>query len=442
MFPDPEGLLQKLKARGLKICLWINPYIAQKSPLFREAMNAGYLLKRPNGDVWQWDMWQAGMGIVDFTNPEACDWYQAKLKHLLDMGVDCFKTDFGERIPTDCQYFDGSDPELMHNYYTFLYNRCVFEVLEAERGEGEACVFARSATVGSQRFPLHWGGDSTSTFPSMAETLRGGLSLSASGFSFWSHAELVNRDHLLESTYVPADLAKVTVKCTSSSRIELREEAAEALQKMFDDAALVTEYTYQAQDSDGSWKEKQFSGSNGLRLILKSGYRSYGTQKTTYQNYLARNNGVDDGISSPPGASEHQSGYACDVLSVDYNANNQYMNDSFYQTPEAQWMAENCYSYGFILRYPKDKEDITKVPYEPWHLRYVGREIAGYIKVSGLSLEEFTQQWQTALDDFKAAGGDPEAQKLLEATQKQNGMESTVLDVYGDDGDAEVSLTF
>jgi len=187
MFPDPEGLLQKLKARGLKICLWINPYIAQKSPLFREAMNAGYLLKRPNGDVWQWDMWQAGMGIVDFTNPEACDWYQAKLKHLLDMGVDCFKTDFGERIPTDCQYFDGSDPELMHNYYTFLYNRCVFEVLEAERGEGEACVFARSATVGSQRFPLHWGGDSTSTFPSMAETLRGGLSLSASGFSFWSH---------------------------------------------------------------------------------------------------------------------------------------------------------------------------------------------------------------------------------------------------------------
>lgn len=256
------------------------------------------------------------------------------------------------------------------------------------------------------------------------------------------HAELVNRDHLLESTYVPADLTKVTVKCTSSSRIELREEASEALQKMFDDAALVTEYTYQVQDSDGSWKEKQFSGSTGLRLILKSGYRSYGTQKTTYQNYLARNNGVDDGISSPPGASEHQSGYACDVLSVDYNANNQYMNDSFYQTPEAQWMAENCYSYGFILRYPKDKEDITKVPYEPWHLRYVGREIAGYIKVSGLSLEEFTQQWQTALADFTAAGGDPEAQKLLEATQKQNGMESTVLDVYGDDGDAEVSLTF
>jgi len=187
MFPDPEGLLRRLHERGLKTCLWINPYIAQKSPLFKVAMAAGYLLKRPNGDVWQWDMWQAGMGIVDFANPAACAWFQGLLKRLLDMGVDCFKTDFGERIPTDCVYFDGSDPVLMHNYYTLLYNRCVFELLERERGAGEACVFARSATVGSQRYPLHWGGDSTSTFPSMAETLRGGLSLCMSGFAFWSH---------------------------------------------------------------------------------------------------------------------------------------------------------------------------------------------------------------------------------------------------------------
>lgn len=187
MFPDPEGLLRKLKERGLRVCLWINPYIAQKSPLFKEARDAGYLLRRPNGDVWQWDMWQAGMGLVDFTNPDACAWYQSKLKLLMDMGVDCFKTDFGERIPTDCQYADGSDPVLMHNLYTLLYNRCVFELLEKERGKGEAIVFARSATVGSQRYPLHWGGDSTSTFPSMAESLRAGLSLGLCGFSYWSH---------------------------------------------------------------------------------------------------------------------------------------------------------------------------------------------------------------------------------------------------------------
>ena len=187
MFPDPVGLLCKLKDRGLRSCLWINPYIAQKSPLFKEAKEAGYMIKRSNGDVWQWDMWQAGMGIVDFTNPDACVWFQSKLKQLLDMGVDCFKTDFGERIPTDCVYHDGSDPVLMHNYYTLLYNRCVFELLERERGRNDAIVFARSATVGSQQYPLHWGGDSTSTFPSMAESLRAGLSLGLSGFAFWSH---------------------------------------------------------------------------------------------------------------------------------------------------------------------------------------------------------------------------------------------------------------
>ena len=116
-FPDPEGLLKKLHDRGLKVCVWINSYIGQKSPLFAEAAAKGYLIKRRNGQVWQWDKWQAGMGIVDFTNPEATRWYQDKLRHLMDQGVDCFKTDFGERIPVDdVVYYDGSEPELMHNY--------------------------------------------------------------------------------------------------------------------------------------------------------------------------------------------------------------------------------------------------------------------------------------------------------------------------------------
>ena len=96
--------------------------------------------KRPNGDVWQWDRWQAGMALVDFTNPAACAWFAGKLRALLDMGVDCFKTDFGERIPTDVVYFDGSDPERMHNYYTHLYNKTVFDLLRerARRGRGGA----------------------------------------------------------------------------------------------------------------------------------------------------------------------------------------------------------------------------------------------------------------------------------------------------------------
>ena len=187
LFDDVPGMLSRMKARGLHICVWINSYIGQKSPLFQEAMEAGYLLKRPNGDVWQWDLWQAGMGIVDFTNPAAWNWYQDKLRGLLAQGVDCFKTDFGERIPTDAVYYDGSDPELMHNYYTYLYNKCVFEVLEETRGRNEACLFARSATVGGQQFPVHWGGDCSSNYLSMAESLRGGLSLCLSGFGFWSH---------------------------------------------------------------------------------------------------------------------------------------------------------------------------------------------------------------------------------------------------------------
>ncbi|MCA9958167.1 MAG: alpha-xylosidase, partial [Anaerolineales bacterium] len=187
LFPDPEGMLQRLKARDLHVCVWINPYIAQRSALFDEGMAHGYLLQKPDGDVWQWDRWQAGMALVDFTNPAARRWFGDKLRRLLAMGVDSFKTDFGERIPTDVVYHDGSDPLKMHNYYTHLYNQTVFDVLQEERGVGEAVLFARSATAGGQQFPVHWGGDCTATFESMAESLRGGLSLALSGFGFWSH---------------------------------------------------------------------------------------------------------------------------------------------------------------------------------------------------------------------------------------------------------------
>ena len=187
-FPDPKGMLKRYHDRGLHICVWINPYIGQKSCLFKEGKENGYLVKKKDGSVWQTDLWQPGMALVDFTNPDAVAWYQGKLKTLLDMGVDCFKTDFGERIPVkEIEYFDHSDPVKMHNYYTYLYNQAVFELLERERGTGEAVLFARSATVGGQQFPAHWGGDCSASYVSMAETLRGGLSLSLGGFGFWSH---------------------------------------------------------------------------------------------------------------------------------------------------------------------------------------------------------------------------------------------------------------
>ncbi len=188
VFPDPVGMLRRLHERGLKVCVWINPYIGQRSKLFAEGKEKGYFIKRTDGGVWQTDLWQPGMAIVDFTNPAARQWFAGHLERLCDMGVDAFKTDFGERIPVEgVKYHDGSDPAGMHNLYAVQYNQCVFEVLERKRGRGEATLFARSAYASAQRFPLHWGGDCWSTFEAMAETLRGGLSLALCGFGFWSH---------------------------------------------------------------------------------------------------------------------------------------------------------------------------------------------------------------------------------------------------------------
>lgn len=188
VFPDPEGMLKKLKAKGLHICCWLNPYFSQESSMFEEGLEHGYFIMKEDGDVWQTDLWQPGLAILDVTNPAARKWYADKLRALMAMGVDAFKTDFGERIPVKgIKYHDGSDPLRMHNYYTYLYNKFVFETIEECRGKGDAVVFARSATVGGQKFPVHWNGDSSASFMSMAETLRSGLSIAHSGFGFWSH---------------------------------------------------------------------------------------------------------------------------------------------------------------------------------------------------------------------------------------------------------------
>ncbi|KAG9029478.1 hypothetical protein FRB95_005280 [Tulasnella sp. JGI-2019a] len=118
MFPDPKAYLAHVKKEyDVKVCLWINPYISQHSIMFDEGMAHDYLLKRTNGDIWQWDMWQPGCAIVDFTNPAACEWYTSKLATLIDMGVDALKTDFAERIPhLGVKYFDGSDARRVHEF--------------------------------------------------------------------------------------------------------------------------------------------------------------------------------------------------------------------------------------------------------------------------------------------------------------------------------------
>ncbi len=187
-FTDVRGMLARYHEKGLKLCCWINSYVAQDTEMFEEGAKRGFFLKRADGlGVKQVDNWQPGMAIIDFTNPEAYRWYAGKVKGLLEMGIDAIKTDFGERIPIDVTYFDGSDPVTMHNYYSYLYQKCVFEAIEEVRGRGEAVLFARSATAGAQKFPLHWGGDCEATYSSMAETIHGGLSFMMSGFAFWSH---------------------------------------------------------------------------------------------------------------------------------------------------------------------------------------------------------------------------------------------------------------
>lgn len=188
VFSDVKGMIKRYHDKGLKLCCWINPYVAQNTDAFREGAKEGLFLMREDGrGIKQVDNWQPGMAVIDFTNPRAVDWFSRKVADLLSAGIDSIKTDFGERIPTDVKYFDNSDPEMMHNYYTYLYNKTVFETIEKERGKGEAVLFSRSATAGSQKFPIHWGGDCEASYASMAESIHAGLSFCMSGFSFWSH---------------------------------------------------------------------------------------------------------------------------------------------------------------------------------------------------------------------------------------------------------------
>ena len=210
------------------------------------------------------------------------------------------------------------------------------------------------------------------------------------------YIRLANKHYLLPADYVPEDLVKVPSKPAKggiSWAVQpkegqlLRQAAADALCEM--NAAI-----------------RAVAEENGYRaLYLKSAYRSYRTQKTMYTNRLAKNNGRDDGWVSMPGASDHQTGLGCDV--VPSNWKDKSMNDKMAKEPECVWMFEHCAEFGFIVRYPADKNDITEINTEPWHLRYVGNPAATYIMENGLCLEEFAFQLQDAIQDFLSRGGSP-----------------------------------
>lgn len=205
---------------------------------------------------------------------------------------------------------------------------------------------------------------------------------------------LANKHVFLPSDFVPSPLVTMKtrkadsdgnntnggVNKASSSEMQLQQECAEHLVEMFE-AAL----------------------KDGISLYLKSAYRSYRTQRTMYYNRLEANNGKDDGWVTKPGASDHQTGLGCDVVPRSWRDKS--MNEKMASDEACIWMAEHCHEFGFILRYPEDKQDVTEINYEPWHMRYVGNPAATYIMENGLCLEEFQEQLQTAIEDFLNAGG-------------------------------------
>ena len=191
---------------------------------------------------------------------------------------------------------------------------------------------------------------------------------------------LANTENLLDESFIPGDLVK-DLKCRKISYdpIQMRRTAADALCALFD-----------AAEADG------------IYLYAHSGYRSYRTQNTMYYNRLKKNNGKDDGVVAYPGSSDHQTGLGIDVINK--AGIGKKFTEAFGETKQGKWLAENCWDYGFIIRYQKDKEDITKIIYEPWHLRYVGVQVAQYMRDNNLCLEEFTEEWKLAVAEYEAAG--------------------------------------
>jgi D-alanyl-D-alanine carboxypeptidase len=217
--------------------------------------------------------------------------------------------------------------------------------------------------------------------------------------------KLANKHYLLEKGYSATPLVTVKtlklnkdgsnanggIRKASGSKMQLQEDCCRALVAMSDAAREA-----------------------GYNLYLKSAYRSWSTQNTMYKNRLAKHNGKDDGWVSKAGASDHQTGLGCDVIPKSWLKASG-MNSKMASEPECIWMAEHCHEFGFILRYPADKEDVTEINFEPWHMRYVGIPAATYIMENGLCLEEFHDQLQDAIQKYLAAGGDrSQVEKLIQ----------------------------
>ncbi len=222
---------------------------------------------------------------------------------------------------------------------------------------------------------------------------------------------LTSRKSLIDSSYVPDPLVNLKVKTTNRG-MQLRKDAAEALESMFG----------KAEEED-------------VILYVKSAYRSYQTQSTMYYNRLEKYN-KDDGVVAYPGSSDHQTGLACDILNYEWTRQ-EGMRPEFSLTREAQWMKDNCAEFGFILRYPDGKQDVTGIIFEPWHFRFVGKEAAQYIMQNELTLEEFHVQAEEAKSRFEQNGGN-----FKDYCDSLRALPPPVELGEGEDGDSEVSLFY
>ena len=178
-FKDPVAMLKKMDRIGFHTCLWQLPYFTPKNRYFKEIVEKGMHVKNANGGMPYED------AVLDLSNPQTVEWYQSKIGGLIRQGVDVIKCDFGEAAPFNGVYASGKGGFYEHNLYPLRYNKALFEGI-AKNGS-EPVIWARSAWAGSQRYPLHWGGDAATTNIGMLGDLRGGLSFGLSGFSFWSH---------------------------------------------------------------------------------------------------------------------------------------------------------------------------------------------------------------------------------------------------------------
>lgn len=178
-FDDPGKMMSDFREEGIRTCLWQLPYFVPKNSLFNEIIDNDLYVKNAKGNLPRED------AVLDFTNPDAIEWYQNKIKGLLDLGVSVIKVDFGEAAPFDGIYSNGRTGFYEHNLYPLRYNKAVADI--TKEVTGDQIIWARSTWAGSQRYPMHWGGDPANTYQAMSSTLRAGLSIGLTGFSFWSH---------------------------------------------------------------------------------------------------------------------------------------------------------------------------------------------------------------------------------------------------------------